>query len=83
MDKYSGLPDETVRSVPYEAASVPESVQQDFRGLIAIFSRQLAEAPQVDGEARSTIAQAKAAAERGLKLSQQLLNLLRCHGLPN
>jgi len=83
MDKYSDLAHETVRSGPYEAASVTESVQQDFRGLIAIFNRHLAEAPQVVGEARSTIAQAKAAAERGLKLSQQLLDLLRSNGLPS
>ena len=77
MDKYSGLPDETVRSVPCQAASVAEAVQKDFRGLIAIFNRQLAEALQLDRETRSTISEAKAAAERGLKLSQQLIDLLR------
>jgi hypothetical protein len=60
-----------------DAASVARSLQKDFIGLIAIFDRQLANGSAVRQEAQSKISDARAAAERGLKLSQELVDLLR------
>ena len=60
-----------------DAASVAQSLQSDFVGLIAIFDRQLANGTVVDGNARSKIFDAKAAAERGLGLAHELVELLR------
>ena len=77
MDKdvrVAGLPEERPS---FDAAFVTESVRKDFSGLIAVFDRQLESAPQVNGEVRSTIADARAAAERGLRLSEQLIEILR------
>ena len=60
-----------------DASSVVQSLRDDFLGLIAIFDRQLANGSGVSPAARSKIAEARAAAERGLRLSQNLVELLR------
>lgn len=60
-----------------DAASVAQSLQRDFIGLIAIFDRQLANGTIVDGKARSKISDAKAAAQRGLGLAHDLIELLQ------
>ena len=55
------------------AVVVAESMRQDFLGLIAIVDRELAsEAKSIAG-----ITEARKAAERGLKLSEELVELLR------
>ena len=60
-----------------DAISVAQSLQEDFIGLIAIFDRQLAIGLTAGAVARSKISDAKAAAQRGLSLSQELAELLR------
>ena len=60
-----------------DAASAAQSVCNDFSKLIQAFDRQL---DQLSGEAwceRSHLQEARAAAERGLKLSRQLVGILR------
>lgn len=49
------------------------SVADDFAALTAVFERQLQAIPQSDAQIRSHVLKAKAAAERGLQLSQELL----------
>ena len=51
------------------------SVRQDFIQLIAIFDRQLARLTDDDGQTRFHLLRAKAAAERGLKLSSELVGV--------
>ena len=60
-----------------DAASLAESVHGDFVGLIAIFDRQLTSEVGPMGKDRSRIADARAAAERGLRLTEELVELLR------
>jgi uncharacterized Rossmann fold enzyme len=55
------------------AVSVAEAMRRDFIELIAIFDRELASAPATG----AAIAEARSAAERGLRLSGELLELLR------
>jgi len=57
-----------------------ESLQNDFNGLIEIFDRHLAALPPDDGLARKHISQARAAAERGLRLSRELIELVKAPG---
>jgi len=60
-----------------DAASVAQSLRTDFIGLIAIFDRQLSNGIAADGDARSRIFDARVAAERGLDLTRELVELLR------
>jgi len=60
----------------YDAASVTQSLQEDFSKLIAIFERQF-EAGAAGKERLRQISDARATAERGLKLSQELAEILR------
>ena len=60
-----------------DAIAVAHSLQEDFVGLIAIFDRQLAIKSAAVGEAQSKISDARTAAQRGLRLSQELAELLR------
>lgn len=59
------------------ATFTAESLEHDFAELIAIFDIELERLGDGDAEARSRIVEAKAAAGRGLKLSQQLVELQR------
>lgn len=60
-----------------DAASIAQSLRDDFLALIAVFdSQRVNSAAQLD-EARSSISVARTAAERGLQLSEQLVELLR------
>ena len=56
-----------------EATRVAQSVSRDFADLIAVFERELRNLPDSDDPARWHLAKAKSAAERGLKLSQDLI----------
>jgi hypothetical protein len=51
------------------------SIAHDFAALVAIFERQLDLVSPGDVETRSHILKAKEAAERGAKLSEQLVGL--------
>jgi hypothetical protein len=48
-------------------------MHRDFTDLIAIFDRQVSSLPAYDSRARAHVARARAAAERGLRLSQDLI----------
>ena len=61
---------------PVDAAFVAQSLREDFVALIAIFDRRRMNAVQCD-EALTNIDHARLAAERGLKLSEKLIELLR------
>jgi len=58
-----------------DAAVVAESLQRDFARLIAIFDRQLDSA--ADGGSTVAVSSARGAAQRGLKLSQELAEILQ------
>ena len=58
------------------AVLVAESVRKDFLGLIAIIDREL----QNGSRMSAGIAEARTAAERGLRLSEELVALLRRAG---
>jgi hypothetical protein len=62
---------------PRKAAEAAELVRRDFDALVDVFDRQLAILSANESENRSHVTKAKAAAERGLKLSQQLIQILR------
>ena len=77
MDKYrqfSGISEDWSSDDPSVTA---DSLRSDFSGLIEIFERHLKKVPAGDGQARLHIVQAKAAAERGLRLSHQLIALAK------
>ena len=56
-----------------DPARTAQTVQRDFSDLVKIFDCQLANLPQSESPARSHIVRAKAAAERGLQLSEKLI----------
>ena len=59
------------------AAVAAESIRSDFSDLISMLERQLANLSDADDRAQYHLQEARAAAERGLKLSRQLIELLR------
>ena len=75
MDELRHLAGTAEQWISGDSVAVAESVHKDFSGLIAIFDRQLNNG--LDQEARVAIAQARAAAARGLELSERLIELLR------
>ena len=77
MDKFKKLVGASDEWIQCDVASVAQSVQADFSGLVAIFDRQLESPIEIDGEARTAIAQAKSAAQRGLELSARLISMLQ------
>ena len=77
MDKFNRQAVQSTEGREDDPARVAESVQRDFSDLIRIFERSLASLPATDSEARAHVAKAKAAAERGLKLSRELIEVLR------
>ena len=76
MDKLSRHPPQTKERPEIEAMGAAEAVQRDFENLIAMFDRQLDGLPANDSQARAHLARAKSAAERGLRLSQKLIETL-------
>jgi len=69
-------PAETEALDQIDAASVAQSLRADFMALIAIFDRRAMNG--ADGEnALPNITDVRAAAERGLRLSEELIELLR------
>lgn len=77
MDEYKRINGSFEKWYQDDAAIAAESVLTDFSELVAMLDRQLQNVGELDGRARSHMAEAKAAAERGLKLSRQLVGLLR------
>jgi hypothetical protein len=74
MDKYKGTSFDCAGD---DTIAVAESVRSDFRELITMLERQLANVGECDAQARSHILEAKAAAESGLKLSEMLLESIK------
>lgn len=71
MNRFGG---DSTTSVSVATAN---SVRNDFSELIAIFDRRLASLADPDDVERSRILEARAVAERGLQLSQELIERLR------
>jgi hypothetical protein len=63
------------------ASGGAESVRRDFGKLIELFSGHLDALAEGDGDTRRHLSEAKAAAERGLKLSDELILLMRTNEL--
>jgi len=59
-----------------DAIFLADSLREDFIKLMAIFDRQLAGCDEIGGKNRPSLAQARIAAERGLRLSDDLRELL-------
>jgi len=81
MDKQGLQIQGTEKSVPQGPAWLAELVHRDFGRLVAIFARH-AETPQcgINHRDRSAVLEARAAAEQGLRLSRQLVDLPRVTG---
>ena len=60
-----------------DTALAAQSVCKDFRKLIQVFDQRLDQLSDATRRERSHIVEARAAAERGLRLSQQLIGMLR------
>lgn len=60
-----------------DAVAVAECLKNDFKALISILERQGMNGSPHRASARANISDARAAAERGLRLSDELLELLR------
>jgi hypothetical protein len=75
MDEYKHLNDSS-EGYRDDAVLAAQSVLTDFGELVSMLDRQLGNLGDSDRSARSHMLEAKAAAERGLKLSKQLVALL-------
>jgi hypothetical protein len=73
MDKLSRRSPRVKEREDVGALSAAEAVHRDFAELVMLFDRQLASLPASDNQARLHVTKAKAAAERGLRLSKELL----------
>jgi len=79
MDKYSPVVRSSERGSRWGCAEAADSIEADFNDLIAILDRQLATLPITETQARVHIEQARAAAERGLRVSQELSSIVKEH----
>jgi hypothetical protein len=62
---------------PGKAAEAAEMVRRDFSALLKVFEEQLAISSDNEVERRVHINEARSAAERGIKLSKELIDMLR------
>jgi hypothetical protein len=76
-DKQMQRIDESDERDPREAARIAEQVCEDLRALQAILDGQLNNGSSADPEILSHIAQARSAAERGVELSNRIVEMLR------
>lgn len=77
MDKSKRLPDAPENSCLDDGSIAAESVRSDFSELVALFDRHLDALAGHDSEALKSIFEARLAAERGLRLSHELIALMR------
>ena len=77
MDKYSPVIRSSERGSRGGCAEAADSIKADFSDLILILERQLASLPADETQARQHLAQAKAAAERGLRVSHELTSIVK------
>jgi hypothetical protein len=81
MDKQGLQRQGTEKSVLQDPALIAEWVHRDFGELVAIFARHVETAQcGINHSDRSAVLEARAAAEQGLRLSRQLVDLLRVTG---
>lgn len=80
MDKYRRPSESSGDWLPDDASLTAELLRNDFSGLIEIFNRHFEALSPDDGQARKHVAQARAAAERGLNLSRELIELTKAPG---
>jgi hypothetical protein len=64
-------------SIDNAAIASAESVGRDFDALLAVFDQALGALPHHDGQARLSLLEARAAAERGCALSEKMIGLIR------
>ena len=60
-------------SIDHEAIASAQSVGRDFDALLAVLDQALGALPHHDGQARSSLLEARAAAERGRVLSEKMI----------
>jgi hypothetical protein len=77
MDKCKDPADPSQDRHSGDVSIAAESVRSDFGELVALFNRHLDALSHHDSEARRHIAEARAAAERGLRLSNELVALMK------
>ena len=78
MDRYTHGGDAAERpDEGPDAVRIAETVRNDFAALVEILDRQLGTASEGDCKTLSHIAEARSAAERGVELSNRLLEMLR------
>jgi len=77
MDKYTSSVDEFQQANSDGAEFVAQSIQADFKDLIAIFDQELGGLSEHESKTRSRIVEARLAAARGLLLSGRLIEILR------
>jgi hypothetical protein len=70
-------PAQTLGIAQDDAAAVAEFLRQDFTALVAIFDRQLMNGAAPGAKHGPKIPVARAAAERGVRLAEELVALLR------
>ena len=83
MDKYRRIAECSEAGQQAEAMLVAESVRMDFATLVSMLDRQLAITSNTDDPVRSHMQEAKAAAQRGIFLSSELIGLLRAVEVKN
>lgn len=79
MHEYKGRTESLSEGSESVSAVAVESVRRDFSELVDLFDRHLASVGD-DYEGRAHLVEARAAAERGLKLSLSLLDMLKTRG---
>ena len=67
-------------SIDHAAIASAESVGRDFDALLAVLDQALGALPHHDGQGRSSLLEARAAAERGCVLSKKMIRLIRTTG---
>ena len=76
MDRLSRHSSRVKERPDIDALGAAEAVQRDFEDLVAMFDRQLVNLRAKDSQARGHVTRARAAAERGLQLSRELIDTL-------
>ena len=67
-------------SIDHEAVAFAKTVGRDFDALLDVLDQALGALPHHDGQARSSLLEARAAAERGCVLSEKMIRLIRTAG---
>ena len=77
MDKHTHLAEESGKRIEGDAFLAAESVRRDFSELVALFDWHLDSLAQDDTQARMYISSAREAARRGLRLTSDLVSVIK------